>query len=155
MLSNICQWIYEGTHPHIKWLLNTEIGFLSHTLLPQSYPQVLNKRFQIHSAELPIMLFQRNSPAFAALSGLLATATLLASFGPSATRALSLDDIPSSCHSQCSQSVSLLNSCGLDTDGSNADSGNISCFCDGYGNSGYDSYVAKGILPRQSKAKQS
>jgi hypothetical protein len=52
--------------------------------------------------------------------------------------ALTSDDIPSQCRSQCSSSVNLLNGCGVDTSGNNANPNNSKCFCDGSDKAGYN-----------------
>lgn len=60
----------------------------------------------------------------------------LALFG--AAVALVQSDIPSACHSQCDKVVSLLNSCGLETDASNANDDNRKCFCGSSSSAGYN-----------------
>lgn len=56
---------------------------------------------------------------------------------PQTTLGLTHDNIPAKCRSQCDKLVSLLNDCELNTDGSNVNDVNRSCFCDGSNTAGY------------------
>ena len=53
--------------------------------------------------------------------------------------ALQLSDIPSECNDNCREAVSLLNRCGLQTSGNNANQENRKCFCDSISSAGYAS----------------
>ena len=76
------------------------------------------------------MLFTRSLVASLSVASLLTLSPLVA--------ALKDDDVPSACRDKCSSSISLLNNCGLATDGGNASNDNMNCFCPNMGNSGYD-----------------
>lgn len=80
----------------------------------------------------------RLASPFASLSALPILATILSTTQiTSPVLAISRDDIPSQCYDQCDGSISMLNSCGLDTNGSNRDKDNSACFCQNMSKSNY------------------
>lgn len=76
------------------------------------------------------MLFPRSTVSSLCIGALLAAIPLVS--------ALRDSDIPNECQDSCQSTVSLLNGCGLNTDGSNMDESRRQCWCPNMDHGGYD-----------------
>lgn len=94
--------------------------------------------FTPSSTQASNMLFPRSTVSSFCIGALLAAIPLVS--------ALRDSDIPNECQDQCQSTVSLLNGCGLNTDGSNMDDSRRQCWCPNMDHGGYDRQAALGIL---------
>ena len=84
------------------------------------------------------MLFLRSTVSSLCIGALLAAIPLVS--------ALRDSDIPNECRDSCQSTVSLLNGCGLETDGSNMDESRRQCWCPNMDHGGYDRWATPPFL---------